>query len=114
MVRQGTGGITMRVVQIQIVPRDAMRLYGAMVKKEAEIRKNKRGTFFRARAKGRNRAVWKHRKYRGQVNLERGLAEAVGVEIRSPEGEGQILKAFLDWLDRHFSDKIQSVSIHYQ
>jgi hypothetical protein len=113
MLRHEDRGDTMRFVQIQIVPRDAMRLYGAMVKKEAEIRKNKRGTFFRARGRARSRATWKHRKYRGQINLERGPAEAVAVEVRSPEGEGQILKAFLDWLDRHFSNDIQSVSIRY-
>jgi hypothetical protein len=114
MVGREDRGATMRVVQIQIVPRDAMRLYGAMVKKEAEIRKNKRGTFFRARGKGRNRTTWKHLKYRGQINLGRGPAEAVAVEVRSPEGEGQILKAFLDWLDRHFSASIQSINIRYQ
>jgi hypothetical protein len=99
---------------IQIVPRDAMRLYDAIVKKEAEIRKNKRGTFFRAGGKGRNRATWKHKKYSGQVDLESAPSGVVNVKIKSRADDGQILKAFLNWLDRHFSDKLASVSIHYQ
>jgi hypothetical protein len=99
---------------IQIVPRDAMRLYDAMVKKEAEIRKNKRGTFFRAGRKVRNRATWKHKKYSGQVDLELALSGVVNVKIKSRDEDGQILKAFLNWLDRHFSDKLLSISIHYQ
>jgi hypothetical protein len=100
--------------RIQIVPRDAMRLYDAMVKKEAEIRKNKRGTFFRAGRKVRSRTTWKHKKYSGQVDLEPGLSGGVNVKIKSRGDDGQILKAFLNWLDRHFSDQLQSVSIHYQ
>ena len=32
---------------VQIVPRGKVRLFGAIVKKEADIRKNDRGTFYR-------------------------------------------------------------------
>jgi hypothetical protein len=36
---------------LQIISRDGTRLYGAMIRKQAEIRRNGRGTFLRARAR---------------------------------------------------------------
>ena len=41
---------------LQIVPRGGTRLYGAMIKKQAEIRRGGRGTFSRAGARKRNAA----------------------------------------------------------
>ena len=64
---------------LQIVPREGARLYGAMVKKQAEIRKSGRGTFSRAGAARRKRAKWTHVRYKGTIDLERGLSEAVEV-----------------------------------
>jgi hypothetical protein len=40
---------------VQIVPRGKVRLFGAIVKKEVDIRKNDRGTFYRAGAGSRTR-----------------------------------------------------------
>ena len=42
---------------LQIVPRDGTRLYGAMIRKQAEIRRGGRGTFSRAAARKRNAAT---------------------------------------------------------
>jgi hypothetical protein len=39
---------------IQIVPREELLLYAALVKKEADIRKKGLGTFYRAAVKKRN------------------------------------------------------------
>ncbi|MGO9700472.1 MAG: hypothetical protein ACLPX7_14565 [Xanthobacteraceae bacterium] len=101
---------------LQIVPRDGTRLYGAMVKKQAEIRKSGRGTFSRAGAKRRNAARWTHVRYKGSINLEPGLSEAVEVAIKSPEpgDEARLLSSFLGWLDRHFGENLSSVNIQYQ
>jgi hypothetical protein len=101
---------------LQVVPREGTRLYGAMIKKQAEIRRNGRGTFSRAGAKRRNAARWTHVRYKGSINLEPGLSEAVEVVIKSPErgDEARLLSSFLGWLDRHFGEQLASVNIQYQ
>jgi len=101
---------------LQIVPRDGTRLYGAMIKKQAEIRKTGRGTFLRAGARKRKASRWTHVRYRGSVDLEPGLSEAVEVTIKSPEpgDEARLLSSFLGWIDRHFVKHLSSVNIQYR
>jgi len=101
---------------LQVVPRKGTRLFGAMIKKQAEIRKSGRGTFSRAGARRRNAARWTHVRYKGSISLEPGLSEAVKVAIKSPErgDEARLLSSFLGWLDRHFGDHLSSVNIQYQ
>ena len=101
---------------LQIVPREGTRLYGAIIKKQAEIRRSGRGTFSRARARKRKAARWTHVRYKGSVNLEPGLSEAVEVAITSPErgDEARLLSSFLGWLDRHFGEDLSSINIQYQ
>jgi hypothetical protein len=101
---------------LQIVPREGARLYSAMIKKQAEIRKSGRGTFSRAGAARRTRAKWTHVRYRGSIDLEPGLSDAVEVAIKSPErgDEARLLSSFLGWLDRHFGEDLSSVNIQYQ
>jgi hypothetical protein len=101
---------------LQIVPREGTHLYGAMVKKQAEIRRHGRGTFSRAGTKRRDRARWTHVRYKGSVELEPGVSEAVEVAIKSPErgDEARLLSSFLGWLDRHFGEHLSSVNIKYR
>ena len=101
---------------LQIVPRGHTRLYGAMIKKQAEIRRAGRGTFSRAGARRRSGARWTHVRYKGSITLEPGPTDAVNVEIKSPErgDEARLLSSFLGWLDRHFGDQLSSVNIEYQ
>jgi hypothetical protein len=101
---------------LQIVPRDGTRLFAAMVKKQADIRRSGRGTFSRVGARKRNAARWSHVRYKGAVNMKAGLSEAVDVEIKSPEpgDEARLLSSFLGWLDRHFGSVVSSVNIQYQ
>jgi hypothetical protein len=101
---------------IQIVPADGFRLYSAMVKKQAEIRKSNRGTFFRSGKKSRGSTRWTHVSHKGWINLERGLSEVVTAQVQSrvETDEWQMLTAFLGWLDRHFGGDISSVNIHYR
>jgi len=93
---------------LQIVPCDGKRLYSAMVKKQADIRKRGRGTFSRVGARKRNAAKWAHVRYRGSLNLQAGLSDAVNVKIKSPEtgDEARLLSSFLGWVDRHFGDQV--------
>ena len=69
---------------LQVISRDGTRLYGAMIRKQAEIRRNGRGTFLRARARKHNAARWTHVRYKGSINFEPGPSEAVEVAIQSP------------------------------
>src|SRR5207244_12489290 len=76
-----TQGKPMKVVHI--VPRGKVRLYGAIVKKEASIRKNGRGTFFRAGGATKSGTKWKHRRYTGSVDIAVGDDEQVTARVRS-------------------------------
>ena len=101
---------------LQIVPRRGKHLLGAMVKKQADIRRSGRGTFSRVGARRRTAARWTHVRYKGAIKLKEGSADAVDVEIRSPEqgDEARLLSSFLGWLDRHFGNEVSSVTIQYQ
>ncbi len=101
--------------QVQIVPNGGFRLYGALVAKEIELAKKKRGTFHRSAAKERNRAKWTHASYPGWIKIARGMGEIVMIEVYSKKigTEWQLLQAMLGFLDRHFSGKIRTVHIHY-
>jgi hypothetical protein len=81
---------------LQIVPRGGTRLYGAMIRKQAEIRRGGRGTFSRVRARKHNAARWTHVRYKGSIALEPGAEDAVNVEIKSPErgDEARLLSSF--------------------
>jgi hypothetical protein len=107
-------GIAMK--SLQIVPRGGTRLYGAMIRKQAEIRRGGRGTFSRVRARKHNAARWTHVRYKGSITLEPGAEDSVNVEIKSPErgDEARLLSSFLGWLDRHFGDEISAVNIQYR
>ncbi len=100
---------------LQIVPRGRTPLYGAMVRKQAEIRRGGRGTFSRAGTGTRNGARWTHVRYKGWIDLKPGEAEVLSARIRSPDhgDEARLLSSFLGWLDRHFGEQISSVSIQY-
>ena len=101
---------------LQIVPRSGTRLYGAMVRKQADIRKSGRGTFSRVGRRKQNAARWTHVRYKGSIDLDGKSADGVSVAIRSPEkgDEARLLSSFLGWLDRHFGDQVSSVNIEYR
>jgi len=101
---------------LQVVSRKGIRLYGAMIKKQAEIRKSGRGTFVRSGARSRGAAKWRHVRYRGSIDFRPGADDAVSVRIKSPDhgDEARLLSSFLGWLDRHFGGELSSVNIQYQ
>ena len=100
---------------LDIMPRRGAGLYGAMVKKQADIHKNGRGTFLRGRARSRGAAHWTHLRYKGSLDLRPAAADAVAVRIKSSDhgDEARLLSSFLGWLDRHFGERISSVTIRY-
>ena len=101
---------------LQVISRDGARLYGVMIRKQAEIRRNGRGTFLRARARKRAAARWTHVRYRGSISFEPSPPEAVKVAIQSPDhgDEARLLSSFLGWLDRHFGKQLSSIKIEYR
>jgi hypothetical protein len=101
---------------IQIIPKRRYRLYGALVKKEVELYRNGRGTFFRSSAKQKDVTKWSHKSYKGWLWIKRGLGEVVVAELQtlsSSQDEWQLFHAFMGFLDRHFADKIQVINIQY-
>src|SRR5918996_257271 len=98
--------IAMKV--LQIVPRDGTRLYGAIVKKQAEIRKSGRGTFSRVGPRKANATRWGHVRYKGSLNLKAAVSDAVTAETKSPGAgdEARLLSSFPGWVDRHFGDQV--------
>src|SRR6201997_3097679 len=101
---------------LEILPSDRTRLYSAMIKKQAEIRRSGRGTFSRASAGKRNAARWTHIRYKGSINLQPRPSQAVAAVIRSPDrgDEARLLSSFLGWLDRHFGKQLSSIKIEYR
>ena len=97
---------------IQITPADRKRLYHAMVKKEADIRKERAGAFSRVGAKAANKATWKHVRFKGRIKLRREVSETVTAKVSS--ADWQLLSAFIGWVDRHFGDQVQSMHIEYR
>lgn len=101
---------------LDVEPRRSSGFYSAILKKQAEIRKNGRGTFVRGKSKGRSGARWSHVRYTGSLDLQPGEGDAVSVRIRSSDhgDEARLLSSFLGWLDRHFGKHISSVNIQYR
>ena len=101
---------------LQVISRDGTHLYGAMIRKQAEIRRHGRGTFLRARVRKRSTARWTHVRYKGSISFASGPSEAVEVAIQSPDrgDEARLLSSFLGWLDRHFGKQLSSIKIEYR
>ncbi len=98
--------------QVQVIPKDGFRLYGELVRKEADLARRDLGTWRRSGKKVRDRAKWLHSRYPGYVKLARGMSETVQIEVHS-EVEWQLLDAILGFLDRHFGEEIRSIHIFY-
>ena len=111
--RRGRGE---RMKIIEIVPRARKHLYGTLVAKEAAIRKSGRGTYVRVGRKSQRAARWKHKKFKGTLDLNRGASEAVTAKVRAstPEDERKLLSSFLGFVDRHAGDQVTTITIHYR
>src|SRR5260370_38444214 len=96
---------------VEIVPRARTRLYGTLVAKEAAIRKSGRGTYVRVGRKSQHAARWKHKKFSGTLQLNRGTAEGVTAKVRAapPEDERKLLASFLELLNRHAREHVTTI-----
>ena len=74
---------------VEIVPRERTRLYGMLVAKEAAIRKGGRGTYVRVGRKTKDATRWKHRNYRGSVQLKRAASEVVTAKVQATTAEDE-------------------------
>ena len=102
---------------VQVIPIDGIRLYGGMVKRQNEILRKNKGTFYRSGRKVKDRAKWAHANYTGWINLARTEGEVVTAEIRSKSSskdEWQLLQAFIGWMDRNFGNAIEAINIQYR
>lgn len=102
---------------IQIVPGKGVRLFERMVRKEAELARLKRGTFFRCGSEDATCATWSHVVYRGRVRFQRSAGEVVTVEVKARRKAGdewQLLQAFVGFMDRHFGESIRDVNIQFR
>ena len=63
-----------------------------------------------------DRARWRHKMYKGSVQLKRGPSEIVTARIRAttPEEERRLLSSFLGFVDRHSEDQVATITIRYQ
>ena len=100
--------------QLQVIPKGRYPLFAALLRKESELRRKKRGTF-RSQSKKKGRAKWIHISYPGWIYLTQEMGEVVGVEVHPKKdvAEWQLLKAILGFLDRHFADEIRAINIQY-
>jgi len=96
---------------IQVVPRrnNKARLRTLLTQKERDLRGS--STFYRQRA-GR----WLHKRYKGWIKWSEVSGGILVAEVQSrvEDTEWQLLRAFIGYLDRHFSDQIESVTIVYR
>jgi hypothetical protein len=101
---------------VEIVPRHRAHLYDTLVEKEAAIRKTGRGTYTRVGRKVRGSTGWKHKMYKGSVQLSHGQSEVVIAKVRanSSEDERRLLSSFLGFVDRHSGDHVDRINIQYR
>jgi hypothetical protein len=101
---------------VTIVPRPRARLYGTLVAKEAAIRAKGRGTYIRVGRKVQGSTKWKHKMYKGSVQLAHGDSEVVTVKVRATgaEDERKLLSSFLNFVDRHSGDHVDTITIQYR
>jgi hypothetical protein len=101
---------------IEILPHKSAHLYDVLVAKEAAIRKSGRGTYSRV-GRGTSRATkWKHKMYRGTVQLARDASQIITAKVRasSAEDERRLLSSFLGFVDRHSRNQVETITIHYR
>lgn len=101
----------MRIVQVIPNP-DCDNFLSLVKQKQRDLRKIKRGTFLRVTA---NR--WKHVSYSGYIDFLKVHKSISIFEVKTKAekaNDWQLLHSFLGFLDRHFSDQIQSITILYR
>ncbi len=105
------------MVKVTVVPNSlSTGLYGALVKKELELRQRKRGTLHRVGTRKQGEQKWVHASYPGWIRFQKCLGGVLVAQVnaKNDEDRWQLLSSFVGFLDRHFRDVIGSVTIHYE
>ena len=101
----------MRIVQVISKP-ECDNFISLVKKKERELRQRKRGTFYRM-----NLNRWKHVSYNGYIDFYKAHKNISIFEVKTKSIGGndwQLLHSFLGFLDRHFHEEIESITILYR
>jgi hypothetical protein len=103
------------MIKVTVTARSGEDVYALLTKKEIELRKRKQGTLHRAGPKRKEREKWVHSSYYGWIQFQRclgGVTVAL-IQSKNPEVEWQLLTSFIGFLDRHFRDKLVSITLAY-
>jgi hypothetical protein len=101
----------MRIVEV-ITKDGTVNFLSLLKQKQRELKRKKRGTFFPV-----SPSRWKHVSYSGYINLHKGLKHICFFEFVSKSEDSkdwQILHSFLGFLDRHFHEEMESVTVLYR
>ena len=101
----------MRIVEVIAKP-ECSNFLSLVKQKQRELKQKKRGTFYPV-----NPNRWKHVSHNGYINLLKGHKHITIFEVISKSESGkdwQILHSFLGFLDRHFHETMESVTVLYR
>ena len=101
----------MRIVQVVSKP-DCDNFLSLLKQKQRDLRKIKRGTFLRVTA-----SRWKHVSYSGYIDFHKAHKSISIFEIKTKAtnaNDWQLLHSFLGFLDRHFHQEMESITILYR
>lgn len=103
------------MVTLTVAPRNGENLYGLLVAKEIELRRNRMGTLHRKGKKRRGHEVWEHKSYTGTVRFERTIGGTVAAAVQSSQerDEWQLLTSFIGFIHRHFAEHVGSILLTY-
>jgi hypothetical protein len=103
------------MIRLTVIPRERVKLYNLLTKKEVALRKKNQGTLHRAGGKKAGTERWKHASYAGSISLQRciGGTLAAVVQSKARQEEWQLLTSFVGFLDRNFRDRIATITICY-
>src|SRR5262245_15756360 len=101
------------MIRLTVVPRTRVNLFGLLVGKERDLRRKGRGTLHRSGARKAGRERWTHASYPGWIILERDDDGklAASVHSRATDDEWKLLRSLIGFLDRHFRERIASITI---
>lgn len=104
------------MIKVTITPKTRENIYGLLVKKELALRNANRGTLHRTGTKKSGEDKWLHSSYPGWVRFQKclgGVTVAL-VQSKNSEHEWQLLSSFIGFLDRHFREQINSITLNYE
>jgi hypothetical protein len=104
------------MIRVTVTPRQKEGIYGLLVKKELQLRNDRKGTLRRHGPKKLGDEKWTHKTYAGWIRFQKCLGGVLVAQVQSktPKDEWQLLLSFIGFLDRHFRGQISSVNLSYE